>query len=255
MTTMNITKVSKKAPAAAPRKDAQREGLIDTAEFLRRCAAQYGLKPVLAVQGTAHRDADVIDAKSGRHLVAAVNSRGHGFALLNSHFKDRRAHIGMCAVRPGTTDMLIIDSTPVQRWKGYAEVLESFEDLWPEARTVLDSLSLWSPGTRTLRTLSEKMVNEGYMSYTTLYPTAESLFDNYDGDALGYAYHLVAKMKAGRLPSRTPGTRRVRAIRRPDSLFHAGMVAFELVKERARELGRVSARCSFRVTEDRRIRT
>lgn len=254
MTTLNLNKVSKEAPAAAPRRDASREGLLDTAEFLRFCDDRYGYKPVLAVQGTAHRDADVIDAKSGRHLVAAVNARGLGYALLNSHFKDRRAHIGMCAVRPGTTDMLIIDSTPVQRWKGYTPALESFDALWSEARAVLDALSLWPPSAKTLKDLAAQMVADGYLSYTTLYPTAESLFDNYDGDALGFAYHLVAKMKAGKLPSSTPGTRRVRAIRRPDTLFHAGMMAFELVKERARSLGRVSARCSFRVTEERRIR-
>ena len=88
----------------------------------------------------------------------------------------------------------------------------------------------------------------------TLHPTPESLFDNYDGDALGFAFHLIARMKVGRLPSAVPDTRRVRAIRRPDTLFHAGMTAFDLVKERARKLGRVSARCSFIMTPMRLVR-
>lgn len=256
MTTINIREVSKEAPAASPRRNASREGLIDTAEFLRWLDSNFGFKPVLAVQGTAHRDANVIDAKSGRHLVAAVNSRGHGYALLNSHFKDRRAHIGMCAVRPGTTDMLILDSTPVQRWKGYAPVIESFAAAgkWSEGRAVLDALAAWTPSHKTLGDIAAHMVTQGYLSYATLRPTMESLRDDYNGDALGFAYHLIAKMKAGRLPSSLPGTRKVRGIRRPDTLFHAGMMAFELVKERARSLGRVSARCSFVLTDNRMIR-
>lgn len=251
---INIKEVSKEAPAAAPRRNASREGLLDTAEFLRFLDRNHGLKPVLAVQGTSHRDAAVIDAKSGRHLVAAVNSRGQGFALLNSHFKDRRAHIGMCMVRPGTTDMIIIDSTPVQRWKGYASVIESFDKKWSEAWTVLDALAVWTPSAKTLAEMAGSMVISGYMAYATLKPTSRSLWENYDGDALGFAFHMIAKMKEGRLPSSTPGTRKVRGIRRPDTLFHAGMVSFDIVKERARQMGRVSARCSFVLSDDKLVR-
>lgn len=254
MTAITLSKVSKEAPAAAPRRDASREGLLDTSQFLTNLSRKYGMKPVLAVQGTAHRDADVIDAKSGRHLVAAVDHQGQGYALLNSHYKDRRAHIGMCAVRPGTGDMIIIDSTPVQRWKGFEQVIESFQPKWPEARLVLNSLESWMPSGKTLRDMAAEMVARGYFASATLRPTAESLFDDYGGNALNYAFHLIAKMREGRLPSDQPGTRRVRAIRRPDTLFHAGMMAFEIVKERGRTLGKISARCSFVLTDGRVVR-
>lgn len=254
MNNLTLAKIAKEAPAAAPRRDAQREGLIDTARFLSFCQSDYGMKPVLAVQGTAHRDAGTVDAKSGRHLVAAVDRHGLGYALLNSHFKDRRAHIGMCAIAPGTSDMLVIDSMPVQRWKGFEPVLESFDAKWNEARVVVSSLTAWSPSAKTLRDMAAAMASQGYLANATLHPTAESLFDNYDGNALKFAVHLIRKMKEGRLPSRTPGTRRVRAIRRPDTLFHAGMVAFDIVKEKAREMGKVSARCSFVLTDSRLVR-
>lgn len=254
MTSLSMNSVAKAAPAAAPRRNADREKLIDTSEFLATCLSRYNMHPALAVQGTAHRDSNVIDAKSGRHLVAAVNSRGHGYALLNSHFKDRRAHIGMCAVRPGTADMVIIDSTPVQRWKGFAPVLESFEPKWSEARSTLNALSAWSPTAKTMRGMAEWMAKHGYMDYATLRPTPESLFADYDGDALGFAFHLIDKMRQGRLTPNVADARRVRGIRRPDALFHAGMMAFEIVKERGRELGRVSARCSFVLHEGRLVR-
>lgn len=254
MTALSIAKVAKVAPAASSPRDADREKLIDTSQFLSYCARTHGTKPVLAVQGTSHRDAATVTERAGRHLVATVNDRGFGFALLNSHYKDRRAHIGLCMVQPGTDDMLVFDSTPVQRWKGFKPVVESFAEKMPEARAVVDALSVWSPSAGTLKDLAVSMAQRGYLATASLSPVPESLFDNYDGDALGYAFHLVRKMKLGRLPSSVPGTRRVRAIRRPDTLFHAGMVAFDLIKERARSLGRISMRCSFTLTDERLVR-
>lgn len=254
MTTLNIAKVAKVAPAAAPPRAPDRETLLDTSKFLKHCASQYGMQPVLAVQGTSHRDAGTVDARSGRHLVASVNARGFGFTLLNSHFKDRRAHIGLCMVRPGTTDMIIFTSTPVQRWKGFEPVLESLNAHSNEARAVADALTAWTPSAKTLRDIAGTMSRQGYLANATLHPTPESLFDDYDGDALGFAFHMVAKMKAGRLPSAPPGTRRVRAIRRPDTLFHAGQTAFDIVKERARVQGKVSARCSFQLLSHHLVR-
>jgi hypothetical protein len=254
MTALSITKVAKAAPAASSPRNPDREKLIDTSRFLRYVAQNHGMKPVLAVQGTAHRDATTVKERAGRHIVAAVNDRGMGFALLNSHYKDRRAHIGLCMVQPGTDDMIVFDSKPVQRWKGFEPVVESCAEKLPEARSVADALAAWTPSAGTLKDLAVSMARDGYLSTASLHPVPESLFDNYDGDALGYAFHLVRKMKRGRLPSSVPGTRRVRAIRRPDTLLHAGMIAFELVKERAQHLGRLSARCSFVLTDKRFVR-
>lgn len=254
MDTLSIAKVSKEAPAAAPPRDSDRETLIDSTQFLRHCERTYGMKPVVAVQGTSHRDASTVSERTGRHLVAAAKSTGVGFALLNSHYKDRRAHIGICLVRPGTDDMLIVDSLPVQRWKGFVPVLESFEARLPEAASVKTGLSDWKPSAATMRAVAGTVARQGYLANATLHPTAESLFDDYDGDMLGFAFHMIAKMKAGRLPSDQPGTRRVRAIRRPDTLFHAGMVTFDIAKEKAREMGKISARCSFWLHDARLVR-
>lgn len=250
----SIAAVLNEAPAAAARDDASCEGLLDTTRFLTYCITAYGMTPVVAVQGTSHRDAVKVDAKSGRHLVAAVNDRGLGLSLLNSHYKDRRAHIGLCLVQSGSDDMLIIDSAPVQRWRNFEPVVDSFANRMPEALAVSGILSEWLPSAATMQLMASSMTTDGYLSNATLHPTAESLYDNYDGNGLGFAFHMVRKMKNGRLPSRTPGSRRVRAIRRPDTLFHAGMMAFDIVKEHARGMGQVDARCSFVLSDKRLIR-
>jgi len=252
MSTLSIAKVAKAAPAAAAPRTPDRDKLIDSTQFLRYCGVQYGFSPVIAVQGTPHRDAETIPARSGRHLVVASNGRGVGFVLLNSHFKDRRAHIGLCLL--DRTDMLVAKSMPVQRWKGFEDTLRIMDDRRADLRLAEDALKSWVPSTATLTAMAADMSRECYLANAVLHPTPESLVEGFEGNALDFAFHVVRKMKAGRLPSTTPDAYRVRAIRRPDTLFNAGMMAFSIVLEKGREMGRVSTRILLRVQDRERVR-
>src|SRR5262245_37300832 len=84
MENLSIPKVLAEAPAAARRRDADREGLIDTTEFLRYVGST-GFQPVLAVQGSLHDDSEHAKRKDGRHLVVAVRAPAAAVVLLNSH--------------------------------------------------------------------------------------------------------------------------------------------------------------------------
>lgn len=252
MNSLSLPKVAAKAPAAAPRKRAKDDGLIDTAAFLRHVRSTYGMTPAMVVQGRRHEDSKKAKAKDGRHLVAASRPDGLSMFLLNSHFKDRRAHVGVGFVRDGT--FIIGPSLAVQRWKGYEEPVESLAFRFRDVSRAVKAFERIRLTDREVNDFARHMSKRGYMVGVEARPATKALVDGLASNkALDVGFHVIGRMRAGNLDA-TDGGRRIKRIRRPDGLFHAGMVACHLLMALAHERGEVSETMSFGGLKERLIR-
>jgi hypothetical protein len=252
MNTLSIPNVARKAPAAAPRKRAKDDGLIDTAAFLRHVRSAYGMTPVVVVQGKRHEDSKKAKAKDGRHLVAASRPDGVTFFLLNSHFKDRRAHIGVGVQHDDS--FLIGPSLAVQRWRGFDEPVEHLSSRFKDVNRAVKAFEKIKLTDREINDFARRMSQRGYMAGVEARPAPKALVDGLSSNkALDVGYHIVGRMRTGNMDA-VGGGRRIKRIRRPDGLFHAGMVAFDLLMGLAHEHGEVPETMSFGGLKERLIR-
>ena len=257
MENISIHRVTADAPAAAPRRSAEAEGLVDTAKFLRHVRERFGMVPVLAIQGSPHIDAgENAPPEAGRHLVVAATPGGTAVVLLNSHSKDRRAHLGFGAARDGLA--LIGPSAPIQRWKGYEDEIKAlYAD--PEAGAQLDMAvgallrMKATPGQQ--MSLARAMSRGGYLASVEARPKPESLVEGFVGSSmLDLGFHVLGRMRSGNLESSVRGGRRIKRVRRPDGLFHAGMICFDHMLTEAVKSRKISSRVTFGPVGERLVR-
>jgi len=253
MTHISLPKVAKTAPAAAPRKNAKTEKILDTTAFLRHVRAAHDMTEIgVAVQGRRHKDSGKAKAKDGRHLVAASRSDGLTFFLLNSHFKDRRAHIGVGVQRDGS--FLIGPTLKVQRWKGYEEPVELLSNRFRDISRAVKAFEDMKLSDREVNSVARKMSQQGYMEGVDSRPAAKALIDGlYSNRALDVGFYIIGRMRTGNLEA-VDGGRRIKRIRRPDGLFHAGMVAFHLLLGLAQDHDEVPKTLSFGGLKERLVR-
>jgi len=253
MENLSIHRVLAEAPAAARRKNASKEGLIDTSEFLRRVDRLYDYHPVLAVQGTTHEDSANAEEKNGRHLVVAAGRSGAVF-LLNSHTKDRRAHIGVGFWK--ADGFLIGPTSPVQRWAGYDTILEGLMARSGDLNKVSRSLQAWVPNATEIQQITRAVVRKGYMEGVAARPAPHALCDpdSWEGSARDLGFEMIRRMRAGNLEAATKGGRRVKGIRRPDGLFHAGMMVFAILMAQGQLHGKIDEDIEFGRVEERLVR-
>lgn len=255
MTNLSLPKLAEKAPAAAPRKNAKDEKILDTHAFLRHVRAAYDMTEIgVAVQGTRHEDSKKAKARDGRHLVAATRkSDGLTFFLLNSHFKDRRAHLGVGIQREGS--FLIGPSMAIQRWKGFEEPVDILASYFAQVRRVVEAFDKMKLTDKEIVTLAKTMSRRGYMETVESRPSPKALTDGlYSNRALDAGYHVIGRMRTGNLEAAEEGGRRIKRVRRPDGLFHAGMIAFDCLLKMAHERHAVAASVNFGDVKDRLIR-
>jgi hypothetical protein len=257
MDNLSINRVSQEAPAAAPRRNAVDDGLIDTALFLRFVKTNYEMIPVVAVQGSGHRDAGRrAKPENGRHLVVAAGRSGLAAVLLNSHFKDRRAHIGLGFATDGV--VLIGPSMPVQRWRGFEEPLkELMGDDSPALYIgkVIGTLSRMRVSESDCRLLARDMAKKGYLASIEARPSVAGLLEGFAGSSMyDLGIHLLKKMREGNIESSVRGGRRIKRIRRPDGLFHAGMICFDRMYRSAQARGKLSTKIDFGKFDERLVR-
>jgi hypothetical protein len=250
MENLSIHKVLAEAPAAAHRRNANREGLIDTTDFLRR-VRKLGFKPVLAVQGANHNDSEHAKPKNGRHLVIAARPSTAAIFLLNSHTKDRRAHLGLGWYR--NDGFFIGASTPVQRWFGYEGVLDGLLTRDNDLLQIAKALKLWLPDEAEVKAMARGMSRRGYMASVAARPSVDSLVEGFNGNAKELCFEIIRRMRVGNLEAADRG-RRIKGIRRPDGLFHAGMVAFDEIMKIAKARGHVPRSADFGDIEERLVR-
>jgi hypothetical protein len=253
MNSLTLPKVAENAPAAAPRKNAKDEKLLDTHAFLRHVRSAYDMSEVgVAVQGRRHEDSKKAKARDGRHLVAASRPDGLTFFLLNSHFKDRRAHIGVGVQRDGS--FLIGPSLTVQRWKGYEEPVKLLAVHFTNVMRAVKGFEKLKLTDREVNSVAASMSRKGYISTVESRPAAKALIDGlYSNRALDVGFYIIGRMRSGNLEA-IDGGRRIKRVRRPDGLFHAGMIAFDLLLGFAHEHHAVAASVSFGDLKERLIR-
>lgn len=223
MNNLSINRVLDAAPAVAKRKDADREGLIDTSEFLRHVRRQ-GYLPVLAVQGSGHDDSTHAKEKNGRHFIVTARPTTQALFLLNSHTKDRRAHIGIGWWKD--EGFLIGPSTPVQRWLGFEDTLEELATKMPDYTRCYRALTNWAPGHDARLAVGRAVSRHAYMPGVENRPQPLALVEGCDGNARELGFEIMRRMRKGNIEPAQRGGRRIKGVRRPDGLFHAGMVLF-----------------------------
>jgi hypothetical protein len=246
--------VADKAPAAAPRKNAKDEKLLDTHAFLRHVRTAHNMTEVgVVVQGKRHDDAKKAKAKDGRHLVAATRkSDDLSFFLLNSHFKDRRAHIGVGIQRDGS--FMIGPTMAVQRWRGYEEPVDMLAKRFADVGKAIKALDRMRLHDTEIAKLGKAMAKKGYMPTVESRPAPKALIDGlYSNRALDVGFHIIGRMRAGNLEA-SDGGRRIKRVRRPDGLFHGGMVMFELLMQLAYTHRALPAALGWGQLKDRLIR-
>jgi hypothetical protein len=254
MNTLSLNRVTTVAPAAASRRNADREGLIDTTAFLKHIRTAYGMTLGVAVQGKRHEDASPkTKAHDGRHLVAASRADGLTFFLLNSHFKDRRAHIGVGVRRDAS--FLIGPTMAIQRWKGYEEPVAQLASRFGSISRTVSSFGQLRLTDREIYAFARAMAKHGYLKTIEARPAPKALIDGLiSQNGLDVGFLVVSRMRDGNLASATPGGRRIKRIRRPDGLFHAGMVAFDLLLALAQRHNKVAVAVNFGPLRERLIR-
>jgi hypothetical protein len=254
MNTLSLNRVTAVAPAAASRRNAGKEGLIDTTAFLKHIRTAYGMTAGVAVQGKRHEDASPkTKAHDGRHLVAASSPDGLTFFLLNSHFKDRRAHIGV-GVRRGES-FLIGPTMAIQRWKGFEEPVAQLASRFGGVSGAVTGFGQLRLTDREIYAFARAMAKQGYLKTIEARPAPKALIDGLTSqNGLDVGYFIIGRMRDGNLTAGTAGGRRIKRVRRPDGLFHAGMVAFDLLLAFAQRHRKVPVAVNFEPLRERLIR-
>jgi hypothetical protein len=252
MTELTLPKLTKTAPAAAPRKNKKDQSVLDTAAFLRHVRSIYNMVPVVAIQGRRHEDSLHAKAKDGRHLVAASRQDGISFLLLNSHFKDRRAHLGVGVQREGS--FLIGPSMALQRWRGYEEPVKLMSSQLSEVSKAVKCFHHMILSDSKISQIAKNMSRRGYMVTVESRPAAKALIDGLSSSkAIDVGFHIIERMRTGNLEA-VDGGRRIKRVRRPDGLFCAGLVCFDLLLSLAKSEGLLPQELDFGAVKERLIR-
>jgi hypothetical protein len=225
---------------AAPPSDAPQNRLIDTSEWLREIGETHGMRKVLAAQGDPN----------GRHLMVAASDVGEALFLLNSRNKRHRAHMGLglwCSEA-----FLIGPSRRLQRWKGHRKDLDQLMGQLDDLRAIRGSLAAWNcPPDLALATV---VARDGYLASEAIRPSPEDLIDGFEGNMLDLAFEIVRRMRKGSLAPMEPGGCRTAPVTRPDGLFHAGMVCFDIAVTLAKDARLVADEVDFGDIHARRVR-
>lgn len=236
-----MNRVTREAPAAAARRYAAREGLIDTSALLRFLDTHYQMKPVFATQVATPDRANVKQKKTAsRHFVVAADRSGLAIFVLNGHNKDRRTHIGIgfWDIRSHAPDYkpgyIIFHSAPIQRWRGYEGVIEGLMKHERRLRTFRRELHEFDPTRLTFSTpavdaLARRMATQGYLDSVQRTPKSSALVSPGETNLVAIAFDIIHRMLTGGLESSATGGRKIKAIHRPDGLFHAGMVLGDML--------------------------
>jgi len=222
-----------RAPAAQPlgKND---PGLIDTAAFIRFIERELGHLPVAAIQGRPHSDVEKKQhlakrERQGRHLIVCTDHRGAATILLNSHTVRRKAWIAAGFYR-GSTDrplLFVGAAVPLRRWRGFRPAIEELERYRPAVANARKLMVQHTLTSRSLDQLAEKISDTAYLPdhkpiapehLITAAPPGANLWET--------MFRMLGKIVDGNLPAANPEGRKVKPVRGPDALMHAGNAVF-----------------------------
>lgn len=195
--------------------------LIDTSVFLK-AIAKFDYRPVLAVQGTPHRDTGKKVAR-GRHLIVSADPKGSALVLLNSHTILRSAWLGIGFARSvkDHVQFLIGAAMPISRWKGFEPPLMALMAYRGSLQAVKKGFEEWTPSSEVQATLAASVAKNAYLHRAC---RAEEL-DPGAVPAWEGMLEMFDKLRAGNMVA-AKGKYKVKPIRGPDALFHAANAVF-----------------------------
>jgi hypothetical protein len=258
MNTLSTSQLIEKAPAARPLPHKHAVGLIDTLEFLAVIKKRLGHRPVMAIQGKPH--ADVPDEgrkttalakreRQGRHLIVCADGRGSATILLNSHTVRRKAWIAAGFFRSDpavpTGGLLLIGvALPLQRWRGFDVAIEELERYRPALAETRTALRAYRPRARDADALAEAVSRRAYLKGHKPI-AADELVGAWSLTLYDSLYGMLKRVVDGNLPAAAVGRRKVKPVRGPDALMHAGNAIWNLGVE---TMGATVALPTFRKT-------
>lgn len=233
MNTLSPSELAEKAPAAQPLPKKRAAGLIDTNEFITVIAEQLGQEPVMAVQGRAHSDIDGLSKRaavakrerSGRHLIVCANRRGAATIVLNSHTVRRRAWIAGGFYR---ADLLLVGvALPLQRWRGYDTAIAELERYRPQLVKLREQMTARKATHKMVDTLAEQISQTAYLpGHKPI--AAEELVGAGMGNLYDTLFGMLKRVVNGNLAAAQEGKRKVKPVKGPDALMHAGNTIFNI---------------------------
>jgi len=224
------------APAAQPLPKKRPTGLIDTNEFLDIIRRKLGHRPVMAVQGRAHSDVDGMSKRAaiakrerqGRHLiVCADEATGAATIVLNSHTVRRKAWIAAGYFDAKRELLLVGVALPLQRWRGYDAALEELERYRPQLALARRELRQRQLQVSEIHAIAEQIAQEAYLpGHKPI--AADQLVAVRSSTVFKVLFEMLAKVVEGNLPAAEKDRRKVKPVKGPDALMHAGNVAWNI---------------------------
>jgi len=238
METLSPYQLTRAAPAAAGRRDATKNKLLDTPVFAR-AVATYDFQPVFATQAATHVDAKIARKNDGRHLVVFARPTGGALILVNSHTKDRKVRLGVGSWEADGGIFRVGAEMSLQRWKSIVEPVETALGWLDPLKEVENVLGDWSPTAPTMISYAGQIVRRAYLDGRSR-PRPTVFSDAMKGETMLAAAFIATKLlREGGLPAATKGCRRIKGIQMPDALFTASKVVFQSAVAMARKNGRL----------------
>lgn len=238
---LSLDEVIALAPAAAPRRNWETDGLLNTPDVLIDLRFA-GFRPVFAMQGTAHSDANVAKERDGRHIVVCASRNNDALAVVNSHTKDRRAFLARGFVDPLSRAFLLGPVRAVQRWRGYRALLDLLlsERMQGDLNVVHARLLDWRPSRSTRVDIAARLARRLYLrGHNT--PAAAALLRDSDDSMFAIGMTAVGRVFEGNLTPGKKNQRRIKRVRRPDAMLHAGAGALAALIKFAQDKGQLPA--------------
>lgn len=226
MGAMTLSNLAKQAPAIR-RLEKPEPGKIDTYEFLRYLDREHGFETALAAQGTPHKDSKGASkgGRQGKHLVASVQQGGFAIGMLNSHTVRRKAWIAGGYMRTEDQPLFLVAcAMPLQRWRGHEAAINDVLRYRPSMMIIRTEMRNYTLTPSKVRLLSELISENAYLPGHKAIDPKELQHDG-GGNMFDYLFWALGRMHMAGLMS-TDGVRKVKPLRGPDALLHAGSEVF-----------------------------
>ncbi|MFA5901741.1 MAG: hypothetical protein WC829_21800 [Hyphomicrobium sp.] len=211
------------------------EGLFDTQAFIRLADELYGMKPVMAVQGTPHKDARAGELSQSKHLIGVAKPGGATILLLNSHTPRRRTWIanGFVRQREDKTYALIGAAVPVQRWRGIGQALEELARHHHEVNRARQAMRDYEVTGVDIHLVVGKALKRAFMPGHKAADCCvlENIAPGGGVTMFDTAFAIVKALQEPGLKIEGTG-RRMKPRVGPDALFYAGNAIFEIALRR-----------------------
>jgi hypothetical protein len=222
------SEMSRDAPASM-RLPSKKIGLIDTSGFVRFIERKTGYRPVMAIQGSPHKDTRSLTQRErlGRHMIVCASGNGSAIVLLNSHTVRRKAWIAGGFVRMGGKQPLVLIGValPLQRWRGFGPAIEELERYRPLLNSTRKAMVTRTMSTSDRSDLALKVSKTAYLPGHKPVSSSELEHNPKSDNLYATMFDMLSRMHNGMLQA-ADGGRKVKPLKGPDALMQAGNAMF-----------------------------